>query len=212
MRPMSAIPLFPLQSPLFPGGLLSLRIFEPRYLDLIQRCEKSGEPFGVVMLTEGMEVRQRGAGEGFLTERFERLGTLAHLERVERPRPGLLQIRCLGGRRFRLGAPHCLPHGLWMGEAELLDEELALPVPEDLRTLAPLMQRLLHTLETGASAEELPVQPPYRWDDCAWLANRWCELLPLPLAEKQRLLALDNPLLRLELIGDQLERLGATRG
>jgi len=98
-----------------------------------------------------------------------------------------------------------------MGEAELLDEELELPVPEDLRTLAPLMQRLLHTLETGAAAEDLPVQPPYRWDDCAWLANRWCELLPLPLAEKQRLLALDNPLLRLELIGDQLERLGATR-
>lgn len=200
--------LFPLQSPLFPGGLLSLRIFEPRYLDLVQRCEKSGEPFGVLMLTEGMEVRQRGPGEGFLTERFESLGTLAHLERVERSRPGLLQIRCRGGRRFRLLEQHCLPHGLWMGELELLDEELALPVPEDLQPLAPLMQRLLHTLETGAAAEDMPVQPPYRWDDCAWLANRWAELLPLSPLEKQRLLALDNPLLRLELLGDQLERLG----
>lgn len=200
--------LFPLQSPLFPGGLLSLRIFEPRYLDLVQRCEKSGEPFGVLMLTEGMEVRQRGPGEGFLTERFESLGTLAHLERVERPRPGLLQIRCRGGRRFRLLEHHCLPHGLWMGELKLLDEELALPVPEDLQPLAPLMQRLLHTLETGAAAEDMPVQPPYRWDDCAWLANRWAELLPLSPLEKQRLLALDNPLLRLELLGDQLERLG----
>lgn len=203
--------LFPLQSPLFPGGLLSLRIFEPRYLDLVQRCEKSGEPFGVLMLTEGMEVRQRGPGEGFLTERFESLGTLAHLERVERPRPGLLQIRCRGGRRFRLLERHCLPHGLWMGELELLDEELALPVPEDLQPLAPLMQRLLHTLETGAAAEDMPVQPPYRWDDCAWLANRWAELLPLSPLEKQRLLALDNPLLRLELLGDQLERLGVGR-
>ncbi|QPF72827.1 peptidase S16 [Roseateles sp. DAIF2] len=201
------IALFPLQAPLFPGGLLSLRVFEPRYLDLIQRCEKSGEPFGVVLLTAGSEVRQRGEGADFVAERFEPLGTLAHLERLERPRPGLLQIRCTGGRRFRLSGSACLPHGLWMGEGELLPEEVELPLPEDLAQTARLLQGLLHTLETGAAAEDLPVQPPYRWDDCGWLANRWCELLPLPADEKQRLLALDNPLLRLELIGDQLERL-----
>jgi hypothetical protein len=201
------IALFPLQAPLFPGGLLSLRVFEPRYLDLIQRCEQSGEPFGVLRLTAGGEVRQRGEGEAFVTERFESLGTLAHLERIERLRPGLLQIRCRGGQRFRLADSSCLPHGLWTGTVELLPEEAALPVPEDLQRSARLLQTLLHTLETGAAAEDLPLQPPYHWDDCAWLANRWCELLPLPAEDKQRLLALDNPLLRLELISDQLERL-----
>jgi len=211
MASMSAIPLFPLRSVLFPGGLLALRIFEPRYLDLIQRCEKNGEPFGVVLLTQGGEVRRRdkaGGGEGFEQERFEALGTLAQLERVERPQPGLLQIRCRGGRRFRLARSTCLPHGLWMGEGELLAADAAVPVPEDLLPAQRLLQIFLHQLEQGASAEEMPLQPPYLWDDCAWLANRWCELLPLPSQEKQRLMALENPLLRLELVADQLERLG----
>lgn len=206
---MSTIPLFPLQSVLFPGGLLALRIFEPRYLDLIKRCEKTGEPFGVVRLTEGAEVRQRSeASEGFVQERFETLGTLARLERVERPQPGLLQIRCRGGQRFRLARSTCLPHGLWMGEGELLAEDAAVPVPADLVSAQRLLQTFLHTLEQGASADEMPLQPPYRWDDCAWLSNRWCELLPLAGQEKQRLMALENPLLRLELVADQLERLG----
>lgn len=208
MAAMSAIPLFPLQSVLFPGGLLSLRIFEPRYLDLIQRCEKNGEPFGVVLLTEGSEVRRRGPGDGFEQERFEALGTLAQLERVERSQPGLLQVRCRGGRRFRLARSTCLPHGLWMGEAELLAEDATVPVPPDLAAASRLLQTFLHTLEQGAAADELPLQPPYRWNDCAWLANRWCELLPLRAADKQRLMALENPLLRLELVADQLEQLG----
>jgi len=207
----SLLPLFPLQSVLFPGGYLPLRIFEPRYLDMIARCEKEGQAFGVVSLIEGGEVRQRdtaSAAGAFVREAFHPVGTLAHIAALERPQAGLLQIRCRGGQRFRLLRSECLPHGLWMGEIELLDADPQVPVPEDLQPLSRLLQNLLHNLEQGSAAADLPVQPPYAWDDSGWLANRWSELLPLPALERQRLMQLDSPLLRLELVADQLDRLG----
>ncbi len=202
------IELFPLSSVLFPGGHLNLRIFEPRYLDLVQRCLKSGEPFGVVALTAGAEVRQRGEGEGFVQEAFEMLGTLAHIDHCERPQPGLLQIRCTGGQRFQLERSECLAHGLWVGEGQLLPDDAPVTVPDDLQSVGRQLQLLLSQFEQAVAAEDLPLQPPYHWNDCGWLANRWCELLPLPQSQKQRLLALDNPLLRLELAADLLERAG----
>lgn len=204
------VPLFPLQSVLFPGGYLPLRIFEVRYLDMISRCHKLGEPFGVVSLIEGAEVRQRDAnqpGEGFANERFQPVGTLAEIQHLERPQPGLLQIRCRGTQRFRLASFERLPHGLWMGHVELIEPDAAVTVPPDLMAPATLLQGLLHKLEQGAAIEDLPLQPPYHWTDSGWLANRWCELLPLTAAERQRLMQLDNPLLRLELVADQLDRL-----
>lgn len=203
-----SIPLFPLQSVLFPGGYLQLQVFEPRYLDMVSRCHKSGEPFGVVSLLGGGEVRRRLARqEGFERERFNWLGTLAHIASLERPQPGLLKLRCVGGQRFKLGSAEQAPHGLWSGRGELLAADAEVGVPADLRPAAELLQTLMHKLEQGAAALDLPLQPPYRWDDCGWLANRWCELLPLPPDERQRLMQLDNPLLRLELVADQLDRI-----
>lgn len=204
------LPLFPLQSVLFPGGHLPLRIFEPRYLDMINRCERSSEPFGVVCLIEGGEVRrldQTADDGGFQRESFQPVGTLAHIDKIERPQPGLMQIRCRGGQRFRLTRSERLSHGLWVGQHELIADDPRVPVPDDLLPAATLLQGLLHNLELGAAASDLPVQPPYHWDDSGWLANRWCELLPLAGEERQRLMQLDNPLLRLELINDQLDRL-----
>ena len=202
------LPLFPLQAPLFPEGVLHLRIFEPRYLDMVRRCHEQGQPFGVVCLIEGGEVRRSDGTGGFVRERFHDLGTLAHIVAMERTQPGLLTIRCRGGRRFRLEASDCLPHGLWIGRARLLPEDAPLEVPADLAQLVPLLQSLVHSLAQGAAQADMPVQPPYRWQDCGWLANRWSEMLPLPIAERQHLLAQDSPLLRLELVADQLERLG----
>ncbi|MBV8379333.1 MAG: LON peptidase substrate-binding domain-containing protein [Paucibacter sp.] len=199
--------LFPLQSVLFPGGWLRLRVFEPRYLDLMRRCEAQGLPFGVVGLVEGSEVRERD-GEGFRRERFHDIGTLAELVRIERPQAGLLNICARGTRRFRLLSSECLSHGLWVGQAEMLAADPRVSLPGEFGAVAQLLRSLLHRLETGAAAADVPIQPPYDWDDCGWLANRWCELLPLPDAERQHLMALDNPLLRLELVADQLDVLG----
>jgi len=205
----TVLPLFPLQQVLFPGGVLRLRIFEPRYLDLIKRCMEQQAPFGVVALIEGAEVRQREQdGEGFKTESFQDVGTLAHLVHAETLQPGLMLVQARGGRRFALHSRERMSHGLWTGAADWLADDASIPVPSDLQRVAVLLQGLLHTLEQGGSAEQMPIQPPYRWDDCGWLANRWAELLPLIPPERQRLMALDNPLLRLELVADELEALG----
>ncbi|RQO57218.1 peptidase S16 [Paucibacter sp. KBW04] len=211
------IPLFPLQSVLFPGGYLPLRIFEPRYLEMIARVHKAGQPFGVVSLIEGGEVRRRDdrvpeGGAAFLREKFQPIGTLAHIQVLEREGPGLLQIRCTGGQRFKILQSDCLPHGLWMAEVALLGLDAEVPVPADLAPAAVLLQTLLHSLEQGAAAEDMPLQPPYLWEDSGWLANRWCEMLPLSGDERQRLMQLDNPLVRLELVADQLDRLGLPPG
>ena len=89
----------------------------------------------------------------------------------------------------------------------MLDADAGVAVPADLRPAADLLRTLLHKLEQGAAAADMPLQPPYHWDDCAWLSNRWSELLPLSSDARQRLMQLDNPLLRLELVADQLDQL-----
>jgi hypothetical protein len=199
-------PLFPLGSVLFPDGHLPLRIFEPRYLDMVQRCHAQGEPFGVVTLSEGEEVRRR-EGEGFAREAFHDIGTLARITRFERDQPGLITLSTLGAQRFRVLERRCLSHGLWVGRLELLADDADVPVPEDLMLAARQLQDLLAGWAVRGQAEKLPLQPPYRWEDAGWLANRWAELLPMPLLERQRLMAMDNPLLRLELVVDRLDAL-----
>ena len=212
-RPRFDLDLFPLGSVLFPDGMLALQIFEVRYLDMISRCEKSGSAFGVVGLTEGGEVRQRRAAdehgqpaEAFVREAFHQTGTLAAIEVIERPRPGLLTIRCRGTQRFVLHSTELLRHGLWTGRAELLEADPVVAVPDDLRHCSVALQRLVQHLQADTASAALVPLAPHRWNDCGWVANRWCELLPLDLDERQRLMTLDNPLLRLELVADRLER------
>ncbi|MFG6468947.1 LON peptidase substrate-binding domain-containing protein [Roseateles sp. BYS87W] len=202
-------PLFPLRSVLFPGGHLPLRIFEPRYLDLVQRCHARGEPFGVVALTEGDEVRRRD-GAGFQAEAFHDVGTLAHIVHFQPAQAGLIEIRCQGGQRFQLQSRRCLSHGLWVGAMQRLPDDAEVPVPDDLRQAAQQLRDLLAGWSRQVAPEQLPVQPPLRWGDAGWLANRWAELLPMPTADRQRLMALDSPLLRLELVVDRLEALSGS--
>jgi Lon protease-like protein len=196
------LPLFPLGTVLFPGGLLPLRIFEVRYLDMIRRCQREGRPFGVVTLTQGHEVRQAGTGP----EAFHPVGTLATVAEISSPQPGLLMIQAHGGSRFQLQSSQQLKHGLWVGQTQPLADDPAVPVPEDLQGHAKSLAHLLETLSAHAAdaRSRMPVRSPWHLDDCAWVANRWSELLPLPLETKQQLMALDNPVLRLELVGDLL--------
>lgn len=215
---LTQLPLFPLQTVLFPGGCLPLRIFEVRYLDMIGRCHKAGAPFGVVALSEGSEVRQLDpnappGGDGFAKEVFHPLGVLARIDSLEKPQPGLYAIRCQGLQRFEVLRRTRLPHGLWVADVRLQPADIPTPVPDELQPVADRLQRLLDSLRERQpeALAQLPMQAPYHWDDAGWVANRWAELLPAPLPLKQRLMALDNPLLRLELVGDLLDRLGLDR-
>ena len=202
---LCSLPLFPLQTVLFPGGMLPLRVFELRYLDMVRRCHGAGAPFGVVALKQGSEVRQAGAP----AETFHEIGTLATIQTLETPQPGLLMIRCHGEQRFRLAEVERLRNGLWVAEVHRLDDDLPVPVPPDLAFVGQSLARVLVSLRARAGATgQVPAVDTMRLDDCGWVANRWCELLPVPLELKQRLMQLDNPLVRLELVSDILHRTG----
>jgi Lon protease-like protein len=209
---LSCLPLFPLGAVLYPGGLLPLRIFEVRYLDMIGKCHKTGAPFGVVALTQGSEVRKAGeqpGGDGFASEAFHAVGTLATISSFSVPQPGLMMIRCSGAQRFRISSQEKLRHGLWIADVTRLDDDQAVKVPEDLQGAADALGKLIGSLlDRAIPPEQMPLAPPYRLDDCGWVANRWCELLPMPVELKQRLMELDNPLVRLELVSDILEKTG----
>ena len=197
------LPLFPLGTAVFPGSLLPLQIFELRYLQMIGECERQGTHFGVVTLTRGGEVHQPGGP----AEQFEPIGTRMRLEKVQRPRPGLLHISCRALDSFEVLQTQQRSDGLWLGQVRPLPAEPTLPVPEHLRYLAGQMQDALQRLQDDAT-DPKPWPHPWHLDDCSWLSQRWGELLPLPPAMKYQLLALREPLMRLELVGDMVSPQG----
>ena len=210
---LTLLPLFPLGTMLCPGGFLPLRIFEVRYLDMIGKCFKTSTPFGVVTLIKGTEVRrattQGAPGDSTAGETFRPVGTLASITELTRPQPGLMEISCTGTQRFRINSTQLLKHGLWMADVTLLEDDLPVAIPEDLKGVSVALANLINSLKAGdVPPAQMPVQPPYRFDDCGWVANRWCEVLPISPDHKQGLLALQNPLVRLELVSDMLARSG----
>ena len=215
---LQSLPLFPLGTVLYPDGVLPLRIFEVRYLDMIGKCHKAGAPFGVVALTEGSEVRQLMAskdaaspptGDAFAHEAFDDVGTLATITTLTRPQAGLIMVQCLGTQRFRITRREKLKYGLWLGDVDLLAPDAPVKIPPDLQVTADGLGKIIQSVQAkGMQQEQLPFGKPYRLDDCGWVANRWCELLQLPQELKQRLMALENPLVRLELVQDILVKAG----
>ncbi len=205
MGPMSTIsmPLFPLSTVLFPDGVLPLQVFEVRYLDMVSRCILDGTPFGVVLLTHGHEVRRPDAEQ----ERFVAAGTIASVTETTTETPGLLQVLCRGGARFSVVTAEQRVNGLWMAEAQLVEDDRTVRIPSELQGAADALDRVINSLH-DVPQQRWPVQPPFRLDDCGWVANRWCELLPLPNQQKHHMLMLDNPVIRLELLHDVLDEHG----
>ena len=203
---VDALPLFPLRSVLFPGGLLALKVFEARYLDLVAECLRHQQPFGVVCLLQGGEVR----ADKTAAVRFESAGVLARLDDVDSEQPGVLRVRCTGTRRFRLeGAATPQADGLWVGRAETLPDDAALP-PNAAHQ--PTVQALANAIATLKAQGAEPFHLPHRLDDAGWVANRWCEILPISLGAKQKLMELDDPQLRLQLVHDYLRGKGVVSG
>ena len=197
--PLAELPLFPLGTVLFPGALLPLQLFELRYLQMIGECERTSTGFGVVTLAQGREVHRPGAA----AEQFETMGTRVQIERIERPQAGLVMVWCRGVERFNIQSSQQRSDGLWTGQVQALPPEPDVQVPEDLQHLSAQM----HDVLTELSAEPSKVPhwaEAWRLQDCSWLSNRWGELLPLPLQMKYRLFALQEPLVRLELVGDMV--------
>lgn len=194
--------LFPLQSVLFPGAQLQLRVFEPRYLDLVSRCLREKQPFGVVCLRQGAEVRAAGGDEPVL---LESTGVLAQLQEVDSDQAGVLRVKCLGTQRFEIDEPLQQPDGLWTARAWLVDDDPVTPPAESMLATVKALASAIGALERKSGS---PFTKPYRFDDAGWVANRWCELLPISLAAKQKLMELEDPQMRLRLVDEYLRGKG----
>ncbi|MEO8079835.1 MAG: LON peptidase substrate-binding domain-containing protein [Caldimonas sp.] len=187
--PAAELPLFPLQTVLFPDGRLDLKIFEARYLDLVSACLRESRPFGVVALKAGGEAR---TGPEPVT--LHDAGALAELVDVDSAQAGILVVRCRGSHRFTIEAPRQRADGLWVARATPLADDPLL-APRDAHGNA--VKSLARAIEALAAQGAEPFLTPYRFDDAGWVANRWCEILPLPLEARQLLLSLPDPLARL---------------
>ena len=189
------LPLFPLHTVLFPGGRLQLKLFEQRYLEMAKECLRTNAPFGVCLILEGQEV-----GEPAVPAL---VGCTARISTWDMPQLGVLNVRALGERRFRVIERRTERNGLARGEVELLPAEHDSEIPPKLTLGAQLLRRVIE-----GQPEEL-VEAPYRYDSCSWVSARLAELLPLPLAMKQELLEMDIGLGRLEALDAVLVRSGA---
>lgn len=213
---LTTLPLFPLTTILFPDGLLPLQIFELRYLTMIKQCIADGTEFGVVAQTVRSRTPNVSASdivaEPMSQETFVSVGTCAKIVAHSAPQPGLLRIDCVGGKRFTIVSCQQQKLGLWVAQVKLMEADHVIPVPQELMDTVTAMRHVIATLASQATdANSLPIAKPYLFDDSGWVANRWCELIPMQPVQRHRLLVLENPLIRLELVQDLLEAGGFLR-
>ena len=188
---MPQLALFPLNTVLFPGGLLPLRIFETRYVDMVGRCTRGQETFGVVLVENGSDTDRQVATAP--------IGTSARIVDFQTLEDGLLGILCHGERRFRIHARSQLADGLNCAEVEWLEEAGRVCVPERLQPLVPLLREALGQLKTIGRF----MAPDY--EDACWVGYRIAELLPLDQKLLQRLLESDDPIARLDLLAPLID-------
>lgn len=196
------LPLFPLNTVLFPDGILPLRVFEARYTDMVRDCMKDNKPFGVVLIRSGSEV-------GIAAEP-EDVGCLAHIVDWDMQDLGVLLLRTVGGRRFRIIELRTLPDQRIEARIELIADDEHVAVDQRLRACAASLQRIIDSINAKGEAEQgadfvSPFARPARLDDAGWVANRWSEILPIPMKARQKLLELEDASARLAVIHEFLD-------
>ena len=178
------LPIFPLGSVLFPGGILALRIFERRYMDMATACLKNGTPFGIALIHSGREIGTPAEPES--------VGTVAQIIDWDMQELGILQARVRGEHRFRIVSKMVTGAGLIIGETTPIPDDTHVDCPE----FAPCVEFLKKILpNTGAATNKAT-----RFDDAAWVSFRITELLPLNHTVKQKMLELTDARMRLEIL------------
>lgn len=188
------IALFPLNTVLFPGGLLGLRIFEARYLDMVRDCARGDSAFGICLIMQGEEAGGTPAVPAAV-------GTLAHIVDFDTLPEGLLGISVTGGSRFRVVKSRVRDNGLVVGEVRRWPDEPEIDVPVEFALLPTILERLAE--QAGLSWRNGPRE---RYEDASWVGFRLAELLPLGDAERQHLLEVTDPLERLAALRDAVPR------
>ncbi|CAN4276859.1 Lon, substrate-binding domain containing protein [Methylophilaceae bacterium] len=195
----NSIPLFPLNVVICPGGLMPLRIYEARYLDMVKNCLRNKTSFAIVAaMPDGVTNLESNFP-------FADVGTLVNIVDADVTTVGLMTINCIGQHRLKIHSFTQQTDGLVIGDVSDIANDIELPIPEDLKIISTSLQRLLESLPSqGVLPADIPIVEPYQFNDASWVSNRWVELLDLSLLEKQRLMQLDSPIVRLELIYDIL--------
>jgi Lon protease-like protein len=195
---LTDLPLFPLRTVLFPGGLLPLKVFEQRYIEMTKACLRDGRPFGVCLITRGDEVAREGAP----SPDFAMVGTLARITNFDMPQLGILHVMTQGGSRFEVRRHATDASGLVVADVAPIADEPFAPLAEAYSPLA----RILELIAGRVGPENFPA--PARSDDASWVGHRLAELLPLPLALKQAMLEVNDANARLEALRQFLDRQG----
>ncbi len=191
--------MFPLNVVICPGGLMPLRIYEARYLDMVKNCLRNKTSFAIVAaMPDGVTNLESNFP-------FADVGTLVNIVDADVTTVGLMTINCIGQHRLKIHSFTQQTDGLVIGDVSDIANDIELPIPEDLKIISTSLQRLLESLPSqGVLPADIPIVEPYQFNDASWVSNRWVELLDLSLLEKQRLMQLDSPIVRLELIYDIL--------
>ncbi|MEX2480730.1 MAG: LON peptidase substrate-binding domain-containing protein [Gammaproteobacteria bacterium] len=189
--------VFPLQTVLFPGGALPLRIFEPRYIDMVGNCLRQGREFAVVAITQGHEARPGAA--------FHSHGTLARIESWDQGEDGLLHLLARGTERCRVLDHITAPNGLVQARCARV-AETATPVSADFAYLARLAESVF------LERPELAPARPWLFDDAAWLAYACADLMPLDLGTRLAILTLDGATEKLAKVANLLPPPASTTG
>jgi uncharacterized protein len=192
------LPLFPLRTVLFPGGLLPLKVFEQRYIEMTKACLRDERPFGVCLITRGEEVAR---GDAAMPD-IATVGTLARITNVDMPQMGILHLSTEGGSRFEVRARATDAQRVVVAQVTTIADEPRHPLAE---TYAPLA-KLLQTIAARLDPQQFPADR--RYDDASWVGYRLAELLPLPLSIKQSMLEVNDANVRLAALKQYLERQG----
>jgi uncharacterized protein len=192
------LPLFPLTTVLFPGGLLPLKIFEQRYIDMAKTCLKGGEPFGVCLITHGEEV----ASARSTPPEFAKVGTTARIVDFDMPQVGILHVATHGESRFQVQSHAVEPSGLITGSVTAIPAEPRLPLAESDAPLASLLE----LIASRVGPQNFPAERDY--GDASWVGYRLAELLPLPLSIKQSMLEINDAGVRLKVLQQFLAQQG----
>jgi Lon protease-like protein len=182
--------------------MLSLQIFEVRYLDLIKRCQQQQLPFGVAWIKEGSEVQVPGQEPS-----LHSVGCMAHIREFEQVQPTFYRVVCQGGLRFELHDVQPGPYGVWQGSVSYLPQDPEVELPSSLQAHADRLGKVIASAQKQGVIDKLPIFAPYHLDQCGWLANRFAEALPITSEPKLKLLIEPDPLKRMEEVSRLLQEL-----
>ena len=186
------LPLFPLNTVVFPGGRLSLRVFEQRYLDMVKQAIADETPFGVCAIREGSETGTPAVPHT--------VGTLVRVSDWDMPQTGILHVDTRAEERFHVRHVHAQPNGLLIGDVESVTPEAPVAVPGELELVVEILRRIV------AEYGDAHFPPPHAFDDAAWVGYRLSEVLPLKLSTRQNLLEMNDSVMRLRILAEFLRK------